>query len=259
MAARRIFREGGFWALALAGLVFFLRPLLLGETFFFRDLYLYCIPIRQILLDSLRAGEPPFWNAFLHGGQPLLGDVTTTALYPSVLLYLVLPVTRALTLDIVVHVLASAAALYLLGRRLGFGQPAATVAGAVYGYCGYTLSQANFYLRLLATPYLPLMLLCWYCYLRQPRKRWLAGLLTLGLLQLLTGAAEMVAFTWLTLLAWGLFQPSRRPPLRRLRDGLALGVAVAALAAVQILPLLEMLGQSHRGEGLGAGCGRSDC
>ena len=248
----RIVKERGFWALTLVGLVFFVRPLLLHETFFFRDLYLYFIPIRRILVEYLRVGELPFWNVYLHGGQPLLGDISATAFYPSVLLYLLLPVTRALSLDIVIHVLASAAALYALARRLGLGPPAAAAAGVVYGYCGYTLSQANLYFRLLATPYLPLMLLCWHAFLHRPRRRWLVGLVAFGLLQLFAGSAEMVALTWLTLLAWGLCQRSRRPPGRRLGAGLALGAAVAGLAAPQLLPLIEMVGQSRRGGGMGA-------
>ncbi len=253
-----IVKERGFWALALAGMVFFSRPLLLGETFFFRDLYLYFIPIRRILLEVLGAGELPLWNVYLHGGQPLLGDISATAFYPSLLLYLLLPLTRALSIDLVLHVLASAAALYVLARRLGFGQPAAAVGGLVYGYCGYTLSQANLYFRLLATPYLPLMLLCWHAYLCRPQHRRqvhpaLLGLLALGLLQLFAGSAEMVALTWLTLLAWGLCQPSPLPSGRRLLGGLALGATVAGLAAPQLLPLLEMVGQSRRGAGMGAG------
>ncbi len=258
-------KEKGFWALALLGAVFFFRPLLLGEVFFFRDIYLYYTPIKNILMETLRAGEAPFWNAFLHGGQPLLGDISTTVFYPSNLLYLVAPVARALSLDIVLHALASAAALYLLARRLGLGQPAAVLAGVVYGYCGYTLSQANLYFRLLATPYLPLMLLCWQVVLERRRpgrspRRWLAGLVALGLLQLLAGSAEMVAFTWLTLLGWALVQPPARgrstpargtlSASRKVGTWLVLGAGAAGLGALQLLPLVEMVGQSKRGSGI---------
>ncbi|MCP3957635.1 MAG: YfhO family protein [bacterium] len=247
-----IIKEKGLWALTLFGLAFFWRPLLLGETFFFRDIYLYYVPIKQILLEALRSGELPLWNVYLHGGQPLLADISATPFYPSVVLYLLFSVERALTLDIVIHVLASAAALYALARRLGLGQPSAMLAGTVYGYCGYTLSQANLYFRLLATPYLPLMLLCWHAYLRRPRRRALACLIALGTLQVFAGSAEMVAFTWLTLLGWALFQSSSWSNGRRLRSWLLLGAASALLAAPQLVPVIEMVGQSQRGEGMSA-------
>lgn len=256
-----ILKERGFWALALAGLIFFHRPLFFDATFFFRDLHLYFIPIKHILVEVLRAGEWPLWNPYLHGGLPLLADLSSAVLYPTFVLYLVLPVPTALTLELVIHVLASAAALYVLARRLGLSQPSAVLAGAVYGYCGYTLSQVNIYMRLLPMPYLPLMLLCWHAYLRpvdtaaeggrRSRRRWLAGLAALGALQVLAGSPEMVAFTWLTLLAWGLCQsPARLSAGRRARCWLLAGMAAAGLAAPQLLPLVEMAGQSRRGAGL---------
>ena len=254
-----ILRERGFWALTLLGLVFFFRPLFLGEIYFFRDLYLYFIPIKEILSDVLRAGEPPLWNPYLHGGQPLLADISSTVFYPSTLLYLVLPAARALSLDIVLHAMASAAALYLLARRLSMSQPTAGLAAVVYGYCGYTLSQANLYIRLLAMPYLPLMLWCWHGYLQSidagalpaRRRRWWFGLVALGLSQLLTGSAATVVATWLTLGVWAIFHaPVRRAVLPRLRAAMLLGAAVAGLAAAQILPLAEMVRQSQRGAGL---------
>ncbi len=255
-----ILKEPGFWALALLGLALFHRPLFLGETFFFRDLYLYTLPIKNLLVEALRSGEPPFWNVHLHGGQPLLSDISSTVFYPSTLLYLVLPVARALTLDLVLHALASAAALYFLARRLGLGQPAAVLAAAVYGYCGYTLSQLNLYFRLLAMPYLPLMLLCWLGFLRpagvaeeRRRRWWLFAILALGVLEVLAGSAEMVALTWLTMLVIGLAQAPRRfsiGPL--LRAWMLLGAGVAGLAAPQLLPLAETVRQSQRGAGLAA-------
>ncbi len=244
-------KETGFWALALLGLAFFFRPLFLDESFFFRDIYLYYVPIKQILVAAIAAGEAPFWNPYLHGGQPLLGDVSSTALYPSTLLYLLLPAARALSVDVALHGLAAAAALYLLARRLGRGQPSSARAGVVYGYCGTTLSQANLYFRLLAMPYLPLMLLAWHLFLHRRQRRFAAALLALGLLQLFAGSPEMVALTWITLLGWTLaFSPPGFSLGRRLAGWLLCGAAVALLAAPQLLPLVEMAGQSQRGAGM---------
>ncbi|MEM7356094.1 MAG: hypothetical protein AAF657_35085, partial [Acidobacteriota bacterium] len=249
-------RERGFQVLVLVGIAFFHRPLFFGESFFQRDLHLYFLPLKKVLGQYLAAGEWPLWNVYLHGGQPFVGEIMATVLYPSTLLALVLPAPMALSLDLVGHFLLSTVALYLLARRLGLGQPAAALGGVVYGYCGFTLSQANLYFRLLATPYLPLMLLCWQGVLSGPperRRRWLAGLVILGALQVFAGSAEMVVFTWLTLLGWGLaLMPSAVALRRRIGTWLAAGLLAAALAAPQLVPLLEMVGQSPRGEGLAA-------
>ncbi len=247
-------KERGLAALMLAGLAFFARPLWFGESFFYRDLYLYFLPIKKILAEVLGSGELPLWNTYLHGGQPLLAEISSSTLYPSNVLYLLLPVTQALSLDIVLHVLASSAALYVLARRLGISQPASAIGGLVYGYCGFTLSQANLYFRLLATPYLPLLLICWDgLLLAEPgqRRRWYLGLVGLGALQVFAGSGEMLILTWSTLLLWGLTRPARECSRGRMvvSWGVA-GLIAAALSAPQLLPLVEMVGQSQRGDGL---------
>ncbi|MCP4653945.1 MAG: YfhO family protein, partial [bacterium] len=120
-----------------------------------------------------------------------------------------------------------------------------------YGYCGLTLSNANLLVRLLGTPYLPLMLLFWHLTIREGRRRWFVLTLACGLLQVLTGAVEMVVIGFLTVLGWGIFDAEARLSLRR-RLGLwwLLCLAVAGLAAVQLAPMIELVSQSMRGEGM---------
>ena len=85
---RELLRERGLWTLTALGLLFFLRPLLLGEVFFFRDLYLFYLPERALLADLLKSGEWPLFNPYLHGGAPLLADIMPGVLYPTNVLYL---------------------------------------------------------------------------------------------------------------------------------------------------------------------------
>ncbi len=248
-----LLREKGFLGLAALGVVFFHRPLLFGETFFFRDLYLYFLPQKKLFYEILRSGELPLWNTYFHGGLPFFSDISNSPFYPSGLLYLLLPPHRALTLDLVLHVLAAAGSAYALARVIGLRQPAAVVAGLVYGYCGITLSQANLYFRLLAMPYLPLTLACWHLHLRRGGRRWLILAVASGTLQVFAGSPEMVVFSFVTLLGWTLFAGPRRSPRALLTAAgrwWLLGVAVAGAAAVQLVPLLEMAAQSSRGQGL---------
>ncbi|MCP4662993.1 MAG: YfhO family protein, partial [bacterium] len=240
VALRAALREKGFWGLFLFGVIFFHRPLFLGETFFYRDLYLYYLPQLRLFADLVLSGELPLWNPDLHGGVPFLADISNYVFYPSKLLAFLLPATKALSLEIALHVTAAAAAAYLLARILGCRQAAAVIAGAVYGYCGLTLSNANLLVRLLGTPYLPLMLLFWHLTLREGRRRWFVLTLACGLLQVLSGAVEMVVIGFLTVLGWGIFDAEARLSLRR-RLGLwwLLCLAVAGLAAVQLAPMIE--------------------
>ena len=246
----QVLRERGLWGLVVLGVAFFHRPLFFDQAFFYRDVYLYFLPMRRLYSELLRGGEWLLWNPYLHGGLPFVADFSSSALYPSQLLYLLLPAERALSVEIAVHVILASAAAYVLARVLGVGPPAATVSGLVFGYCGFALSQANL-MRLMAYPYLALVVLFWHLYLTRKRRRWLLLAIACGALQVLAGVPESVAFTFAVALGWGLALPAggaSRP--RRALLWVVLSVAVAGLAAVQLVPGFEMVAQSQRGEGL---------
>lgn len=248
---RDLVKEKGFWVLHLVGVLYFFRPLLGGETFFFRDLYQAYLPFEALWIDLLKAGEPPFWNPRLHGGMPLLADVNLTALYPAKLLGFLLAPAAALSVNIVLHVLASAAAAYLLARCLGVRAPAAFVAGAVFGYCGFTLSQANILIRIQSMPYMPLVILFWHFFLVDGRRRWYLSAVACGALQIFAGSPTVVVPTLALALVWGLcLTEARWSRARRAALWLTLVAAVAGMAAPQILPTAELIRHSSRGAGM---------
>jgi hypothetical protein len=248
---RELLKEKTLWGLCLLGIVFFHRPLFFDEVFFYRDLTYYFLPLRQFVADFLQAGQWPLWNPYFHAGVPFAGDPTTLVLYPSTLLTLILPPFKALTVELILHVLAAAAVVYLLARRLGLGTAAAVLAGVIYGYCGYTLSQINPG-RIFAVPYLPLMLLFWDLLRERHQTRWFVATATTGALLCLTPAPDFVALSFVTLLGWELAQTfvGRRELLRRLGIWGLLSLCAAGLAALQIVPMLELVGESGRGQGI---------
>lgn len=251
---REVVCEGGFWFLVLAGVFFHHRVLFFSETFYYRDLYLYYLPQKQYLVDLVRQGELPLWNPLLHGGMPFLGDLNQHLLYPPNLLYFLLPAPRAMSLLIAGHTVASSLAVYLLARVLGWRAPAAVVAGVVYAYCGPALSNTNLMIRLFGAFWIPVLVLFWHRYLRGGRHRDFLLTIAAGLLQLLSGAPEMIAMGLLTALGWGLADPESRFSMRRrLALWLLATAAVAGLAAVQLVPTAELASLSERGRGMGLG------
>src|SRR5262249_3319529 len=82
-ALSRIVRERPLWVLILGTVLFFARPLFLGQTFFYRDLSLLALPQRVRLVDLVRSAGLPLWDPFLHGGQPFLANISNLALYPT--------------------------------------------------------------------------------------------------------------------------------------------------------------------------------
>ncbi|MCI0411930.1 hypothetical protein L0222_03905 [bacterium] len=240
------FREKEFWILIASGLVLFYRPLFLGETFFYRDLHLHFYPQKLRFVELIRNGEFPLWDSYLHGGQPFLADLNNMALYPFNLVYLALPSLFAFNMDIIFHVLFSAAATYWLCRFLGITPLSSMIAGGIYAFCGYSLSLTNLLSRLTAMPYLPLMILTLHGFFVQRKAKWFVLCAIFGSFQILAGAPEMTILTILTLFGWSLFNGVAGRPVPRLAVCLALTLLVGGISAIQIVPTLEMLQQSER-------------
>ena len=99
-------------------------------------------------------------------------------------------------------------------------------------------------------------MLAWHLFLREKRRRWIVLALVTGVLQIFAGAPEMIACGMLTLFVWTLGTTAwtsadgHRTLRAHLIGWLLLGLAIGALASVQLVPLLELVGQSSRGAGL---------
>lgn len=146
------------WAIASAAVaavsfVPFLRGVLAGDTFYFRDLSRAFFPTRLFVLEGLRRGELRFWNPFNHEGVPLpfspLG-------YPLDLLQLLRPDEAGLSLLLALHVPLAALGFLLLARELRTAPVAAAGGSLLYALGGFALSTLNFYVYLQAVAWAPI-------------------------------------------------------------------------------------------------------
>src|ERR1700726_4558619 len=72
----------GFALLALLALLLFVRPLIRGEVFTFRDHSDYFQPPRYFTALELRQGRMPLWNPYNASGEPWLANPQTGVFYP---------------------------------------------------------------------------------------------------------------------------------------------------------------------------------
>lgn len=245
-------KEKEFWILFLVGIVYFYRPLFLPEAFFYRDLHTIFFPQKKILVELVRSSGFPLWDPYLHGGEPFLANINNSVFYPSNILYFLLPLHKAFNIDIVCHVILNSLAAYLLARTLGLRQISSFAAGIVYAYSGYSLSHINLFIRLLAMPYLPLIMIFWHRFLIERRFRWFVCVVISGVLQVFSGAMEMVVVTHLFLLLWVLFERSYRfTAVSKILLWIAVVASVVGLTCVQTIPAFEMVRNSSRFEGVG--------
>lgn len=252
LSLKRILREKPFWLLVLMGFLYFHRPLFMGETFYFRDLFLHFFPQKHLLAGWVQAGELPLWDPYLYGGQPYLGNLSTSTLYPANLLYIFLPPFRAFNLSIVLHLIICIGFVYCFSRIIGFQPVSSFIAGIVYGFCGITLSLISFLNHFFALTLLPVLFLFWHLSLLEGKRRWFILTVIAGVIQTFAGSPELNAISLFSIMGWALFYPYiHRSIFRKIALWLLLTCLIAGIASVQIFPTLEMALYSSRGEGLG--------
>ena len=246
----RVFREKEFW-IALGLAVFYCRrALFFGESFFFRDVYLYFLPQARLFAEFFSLKDLPLWDKYLHGGQPYIASLGNAAWYPFRLLYLVLPLLTAFNLIIALHLAACAAAAYVLARLLGISPVSSLIAGAAYALCGVTLSQINLLHAFLAAPYLPALMICWHLFLLRRQKRWFALAVMAGVMRMLLGASDAYLIGMAILLGWMFCYPyPARSARAKIAHWMLLNFFVFGMSAAQLAPTVEMLSQSARGQG----------
>lgn len=243
MRLRDLVRDRVTWIYTAIVLAMFHRPLT-TETFYFRDLYRLFYPKRLFFSDLLQSGALPLWDPLTNGGQPFLATPSNFALHPSNVLYLILPAIVAFNLVLVLHVLFCAIAAYWLARTLSLSVQASFVCGAVFGFCGYTLSSANLTPILLGLPWVPLTLGLLHRALRDGRSILPAAFA--AAMPLYGAAAELTGMLFISIVVWvaavNVSMPARR---KWLLTALVMAGAIG-LSLPQTLPATSVIAQSAR-------------
>jgi len=224
------------------------------------------LPWKVFWRASVLEGRIPLWNPHVACGAPFLANFQSSVFNPVDWLLLPVPPEKFFGVSLLVHTILGLLFTFALARRLGLGASGATIAALGFAFSGFNhmhLFAGNF-LTFSATVWFPL--LCWTTLglidslqnnRGYPRALlWTWALCAAIVLQLLAGHPQMffysVFFTglWALGLAWGT-QRGRRRRLGKLAALLALaGIVAAAVCAVQLMPTLEYIRWSNRGEGL---------
>ena len=106
------------------------------------DLFVEHYPMAVLAAEWMRAGSIPLWNPFQLCGQPFLASLIYGIFYPLNLFQLLLPTPLALEVTLILHLFAAGVFMYLYGRVIQLGRPAAVTAGAVYMLSGFLICQA---------------------------------------------------------------------------------------------------------------------
>lgn len=252
----RAFGDAAAIATLIATWAAFHLGVLAGGVYFFRDVYAVDVATQSVAAWARADGDAPLWNPFMRCGQPLLANPNAAANHPLSLLYAFMPPVRGVTWFIALHRLVLPLSTYVLARFLGQRPPGAVVSALALGFGGLAASSSNLYVVAATLAWSPLAIaaLIWAIEGGGLTRTILAA--AAWALLYLSGEPFTMAMTGLvTLLLLGARAHARGTAGATLRRTLLVGGPAAAgavaLVAVNLLPSVELLRLSRRGEGLG--------
>ncbi|MBM4436655.1 MAG: hypothetical protein FJ029_05355 [Actinobacteria bacterium] len=241
-----------------------------GQVFYEADTATYYAPFVDYAAERMRAGELPLWNPYVLGGYPQFADGETGVLHPLHLPFLVLGAPAALLVwGPLLRAIVTALAAYGFVRALRGSPAAAAVAGLSYSLGSFAVAQQHHLNIANSVPVLPAVLACWEMAFRAAHARrrmlWLlAGGMAFAT-ELLAVHPQLVLITGMGVAVYAAFSLAtgrwmRARTVRAATQAVAWTLAAAVvtvgvgagLAAVQVLPLHELIHESVRGATLQA-------
>ncbi|BCX05709.1 MAG: hypothetical protein KatS3mg053_3647 [Candidatus Roseilinea sp.] len=252
--------------------------LTLGDRIIARgDLLLYFYPLRDYASQAIREGRLPLWNPYTFMGAPFLANSQVGFFYPFNVLTAWLPVERAVSWNIALHLIIATLGTYALARRgFAFSRVAALASAVAFGLGGYLGAQVEHLNQLQALAWLPVGALLVIGTAGQAARINQvsqvnqvgqvgngAGLALVIALQILAGHMQSLYISLVTLGLIALIltiaglwrsRPLNVEATSRAATPLLVVIAAAILAAaicgVQLLPTLELSRESARAGGL---------
>ncbi|HUA68655.1 MAG TPA: YfhO family protein [Candidatus Saccharimonadales bacterium] len=238
----------------LAGLItlflFALYPgVILGtHSFFYRDFGVFTYPVAYYAHESFWHGQVPLWNPLNNCGVPFLAQWNASVCYPPSLIYMLFPLPWSLNIFCLSHLVLAGAGMYWLAYRWTQNRLAASVAGLIFALNGLMLNSLMWTSNLAALSWQPLVVLWVEQAWRGGGARRVVIAALAGAMQMLSGAPEIVVFTWVMLGLLWLGHVWQRKILLwlTLRRFITIVTLIAGLAAIQLLPFFDLLKHSER-------------
>ncbi len=230
-------------AFAVAAVVFYFVPLFDSQTSIQGDAVDVHYSAQKYFADSLREGHLPHWTPYVFSGFPFLADPRTGGWYPLHWPFFLFGITpRAIEWELALHAFLALCGTYVLARRLTGNHMPALIAAMFYAGGGFFAGHSAHVGIFETAALLPWLLWSGLRSLDDSRALLLTG--SIGGAVLLIGDFRSALYCFLAL---ALLVIARRPAWKR---GAAVMTAPAVVAillgAVQIIPALELIGQSSR-------------
>lgn len=214
-----------------------LWPLWFGQFYAIGDTRDVFIPLEIFFRQEMLAGRLPAWQPDAAWGFPVIAAAQIGFFYPPLLLTRWLPVPVYLPILLVLHLATLSVGLYLFLRQQGRSPAAAWLGSWAFTFSAFIFQHLTHLNIIFAIAWLP-----WQLWLVDRRAK--IGWLILALGTPFTAGQIQVPFLMAAFTAiYFLYQR------RSIKQLLLITLATAALAAVQLLPTLELVNFSSRSTG----------
>lgn len=206
---------------------------------------------RDLVFESWRSGQVPFWNPHQLGGTPLLANSQSAPLYPLHILLSSLPTPLALNLLAWFHLALGALGVRALTLRLGSNEPGALFAGAVFALSPFMVAWTVLPSVITTCAYIPWVVAHILGIFQKQKTSGPLLALTVGLL-LLAGHLQFAFYGHLAALLAGLWLTASHAfaeksfPVKPFLTAFAATALGLGLCLVQLLPVREYSQFSHR-------------
>jgi hypothetical protein len=205
---------------------------------------------------NLARGQLPLWNPHVFSGTPGLGDPNAMMLYPFMVVNILLPLPFAITLSAVLHTFLAGFFAFVWALRRGIHPVGAFLAGAMVSFGGPFFARigAGHLGVVAAMAWSPLVLLVVDELVRRVSLGWMAIGAVAVAMQLLGGHPQYVLYSWLAATLSLLLQLRGASQRGRIAVSFILVLIWGtALAAIQVVPVLDALRENSRGASLALG------
>ncbi|MBM4430207.1 MAG: YfhO family protein, partial [Chloroflexi bacterium] len=233
------------------------------------DLILQNYVWKHFVVEALRSKEIPLWNPYILAGQPFLAAGQHSALYPLSLVFYVLPLAKAYGFFTVLQLFLAGVFMYTYARTIRLECFGGLVAAITYMFSGFMVVSVVHPMIIAAASWLPLLLAIVERLVRTQEEQepglrpppvsyipWIAlGAIALGLM-FLAGHVEIAYYVILVTALYaayriGIYWWKVRSGVQGAKLALAVSLLIVlgvALAAIQVLPLYELVRENFRQE-----------
>ncbi len=212
------------------------------------DGVIFNIPLRVAVANIIRSGSLPLWNPYMFSGIPLFGSAQAGVLFPLNWFYLLFSIPVATNLMMLSTYVLAALGAYLYARRSGASITGAVATSLIWQWSAFMVAKVGQTNVVQTAALLPWVLWAIDRYASNGKRT--RGLLIAVLvgLQVFAGHQQTFAYSFLLAACYAVVM-ARSSSGRERRSYLwsfGLLTTGVALAAVQILPTLELLRHSLR-------------